>query len=865
MSTEIGLERFLLYVEWAGWLLAAFLAAVTVIIVFRYIARVILNFRVTLAVVEITPAATNNKASVATKSLFEALHGIRSNRTLVERIVGVNPRISAEIVAGRSTGIKFRFVVADKYLETIESLLSTYVPDAKASRVALKASQQKKYSRILEWSQTKNFAFPLKQFEQLQDDDPMGYITGAMTKLKEDEQMTFQIVISPRNVPEAKRISSKILRNGHVLSELESRGGTSMLLNTFSSFSVGMIDLASDILSPSSSYSTQQYKSSYQAASHKRLTASQILPERTLSGFEQETVQAIHEKLSNPLFRSSIRASIECPSKQRIKERQSVIRSALSLFNVTKYQSLKMRRPRLTTSKIVLERLFDKRMINPIRSNMFLSSSELAGLYHFPHSVSAKTENVIKSLSKTLPAPVSLKNGTPLDILIGMNYHHGTPTPIGLKASERERHMYIIGGTGNGKTTMFKYQIVQDLNAGKAIAIVDPHGDLAEEIMGYIPPSRMDDVVYINPRDIAHPVAINILEIPEGLDGDDLLNAKDDIAENTISILRKFFSDDDTGGHRIEYVLRNAIHTALTVEGATIFTIFKLLTDAKYAKPIINKLEDENLKAFWKNELGKAGNMQAVKMSAGITAKIGRFLFSTSASRVLGQSKSTIDFQKIMDEKKILICNFSKGNLGEDTSRLFGVTILAKLQLASLKRSLQEQSERIPYYLYVDEFQNFATPGFVQMLSEARKYRLFVTMAEQSTQQQEDQKMIGVIMANVGTVVVFRTQSVEDEKVMLPLLEPYVEKGEIMNLPTYSFYAKIPAMQAQEPMSGSTVLLDSKPNAAIAMQAKEVSMKRYAVVANQKLKEPEAKTTKKPVVKDVEPSNVEFSATPEIA
>lgn len=864
MSTEIGLERFLLYVEWAGWLLAA----VTVIIVFRYIVRVILNYRVTLAIVEITPAATNNKASVATNSLFEALHGIRSNRSLAERLVGFNPRISAEIVAGRSTGIKFRFVVADKYLETIESLLSTYVPDAKASRVLLKASQQKKYSRILEWSQTKNFAFPLKQFEQLQDDDPIGYITGAMTKLKHDEQMTFQIVISPRNVPEAKRISRRILRNGHVLSELETRGGTSILLNALSSFSIGMIDLASDILSPSSAYSAQQYKSSYQAASHKRLTASQLLPERTLSGFEQETVQAVHEKLSNPLFSVSIRTLIESPSRQTLKERQSIMRTALNLYNVPKYQSLKMRRPRLFVSKKLSMLLFQKRMQKPFRSPMYLSSSELASLYHFPHSASAKTENVVKSYSKTLPAPVSLKNNTKLDVLIGDNFHQGVHTPIGLTAEERERHMYIVGGTGNGKTTMFKYQIVQDIQTGKAVAIVDPHGDLAEEILGYIPESRLDDVVYINPKDISNPVAFNMLELPEGLEGDKLLDAKDDITENTISILRKFFSEDDTGGHRIEYVLRNTIHTALTVEGATIFTIFKLLTDAKYAKPIINKLEDENLKAFWKNELGKAGNMQAVKMSAGITSKIGRFLFSTSASRIMGQPKSTIDFQKIMDEKKILICNFSKGAIGEDTSRLFGVTVLARLQLAALKRSLIEEKERIPFYLYVDEFQNFATPGFMQMLSEARKYRLYATMAEQSTQQQSDQKMISIIMSNVGTVVVFRTQSVEDERILLPLFEPAIQKGEIMNLPSYSYYVKISAVNAQEPMSGMTLLLDDAPDEQVAKRSKEASAQKYVVPIAKEFVKTNSSNTKQQI-KTIKTNAIgpasDFDSVPEVS
>jgi hypothetical protein len=172
---------------------------------------------------------------------------------------------------------------------------------------------------------------------------------------------------------------------------------------------------------------------------------------------------------------------------------------------------------------------------------------------------------------------------------------------------------------------------------------------------------------------------------------------------------------------------------------------------------------------------------------------------------MLGQRKSSIDFNEILDGK-ILICNFSKGRLGEDTSTLFGVIVLAKLQLAALKRSERKQADRHSFYLYVDEFQNFATISFTQMLSEARKYKVFLTMAEQSTQQQDNQKLVDIILSNVGTVVVFRTGSPRDEELLLPLFEPYIEKGEIFNLPAYSFYCRIMSVNSQEPTSGETVM-----------------------------------------------------------
>lgn len=207
--------------------------------------------------------------------------------------------------------------------------------------------------------------------------------------------------------------------------------------------------------------------------------------------------------------------------------------------------------------------------------------------------------------------------------------------------------------------------------------------------------------------------------------------------------------------------------------------------------------------------------MQRVKMVAGITSKIGRFLFSASARQILKQPKSTIDFDDIINTGKILICNFSKVMIGEDTSELFGIIVLAKLQLASLRRARIKQSLRREFYIYADEFQNFATTSFVQMLSEARKYKMFMIMAEQSTSQQDERQMVDIILANVGTVVCFRTGSPQDEILLLPLFSPYIDRGEINNLPAFSYYMRISAVQSQEPLSGQTLLLNDKNNSNI--------------------------------------------------
>jgi hypothetical protein len=220
--------------------------------------------------------------------------------------------------------------------------------------------------------------------------------------------------------------------------------------------------------------------------------------------------------------------------------------------------------------------------------------------------------------------------------------------------------------------------------------------------------------------------------------------------------------------------------------------------------------------------------MQRIKMSHGVTSKIGRFEFSPATKRVMGRAKSTIDFDDILASGKILICNFSKGNLGEDTSELFGTAVLAKLQIAALRRARMEQAKREPFYLYVDEFQNFATMPFVQMLSEARKYKLFLTMAEQSTAQQDEQRLVQIILANVGTVISFRTGSPVDEQLVLPLFKPYIEEGEIANLPSFNFYARLSAIHSQEPMSGETQLLKGEGDGKIAKRVMASSRKLFA-------------------------------------
>jgi hypothetical protein len=814
---------------WVVWIAIFCLLFGLLIILFRVMYGMVYQLRRELVILELIPHATNDKKPDATNQLFKSLHGLANISRWYEKVLGKKESYSLKIVATKSDGIRYIITCDKKNAESLKHVITSYAPDVVINE-STDFAKKVEAGKILEFKQKSHFAYPLNSNEELSSHDPVGYITNAMSKLEPKETMAVQYVIRPIVSRKAEIINHRIMTNENLMPQL--RRFNLPIINWFASIIstilFGISDTVSDIAHNGSTQTS--VKSASKDYEYKRQVARGIKPARTLTYFEHEMVESISQKLGQQLFAVDIRVLIATNNKSRYHSRKKNIISAFNVYSVPKYQSITLK---TFTHFLIPKRFtyaaFEKRLSSPLPSSKsILSISEVASLFHFTNSMGAKTENVVKSLSKALPAPISLKRGNELDVVIGQNIYHGVATDIGLTKAERERHMYIIGGTGNGKTTMLQYQIIQDMQNGKGVAVLDPHGDMAETLLRHIPENRINDVVYFNPDDLEHPFALNLLELTPGLTGNNLLREKDIITESVISVFRKIFSDDDSGGHRIEYVLRNAIHTALTVENATLFTVLKLLQNATYRRDITNKLTDEDLKDFWKNELGKAGDMQKVKMSAGITAKIGRFNVNASTKAILGEYKSTINFEDIMDNEKILICNLSKGMLGEDVSELFGITILAKLQLASLRRARIKQYQRKPYYLYVDEFQNFATPSFIQMLSEARKYRLFLTMAEQSTSQHDDQQMVSVILANVGTVICFRTGNPNDEKLILPLFMPYIEQGEIANLNAYNFYARLSSVIAQEPLSGVTLLLDSEGSDEIAIQVIESSRIKYA-------------------------------------
>jgi CxxC-x17-CxxC domain-containing protein len=355
---------------------------------------------------------------------------------------------------------------------------------------------------------------------------------------------------------------------------------------------------------------------------------------------------------------------------------------------------------------------------------------------------------------------------------------------FGIKEDDRRRHMYIIGKTGMGKSNLLENMAIQDVRNGKGVCVVDPHGEFAEKMLRVIPPSRINDVVYFNPADIEFPVAFNILE---AVDED----KKNLVASGMMGVFKKIWPD--VWSSRMEYILNNAILALLDYPGSTLLGVNRMMSDKDYRKRVYTKIKDPVVKAFWINEFDKWEDKFRKEAVAAIQNKVGQFLSYTLVRHIIGQPKSTIDMREIMDNQKILIVNLSKGRIGEDAMRLLGGMIITKIQLAAMSRVDIPEQERKDFYLYVDEFQNFATESFANILSEARKYRLCLILAHQYINQlvfDGNATVKDAIFGNVGTLLSFRVGA-EDAEHLEKEFDPIFLMNDIVNLSKYDIYLKL--------------------------------------------------------------------------
>ena len=778
-------------------------------------------------ILEVNPLRVTEQSPFTTEQLFNMIHGLARQVPRIYRIFNVSKNYAFEIVSTKEDGIRYLARVDKRDVELVEKSLLSYLPGivVKKADDYLPTDLETRPHRISEFKLSNHFVLPLKKQESLDKHDPIAYMTGSMTKLSENELIAFQLIVSPTNkrrVPDIGRVSKLIYSRNDLVVNINDRDQKYPWLTAVRQITKIVLQILLFPIGLLVFLFTDGKEGPFLSLSANHTQ------QKTSNPYQEEMERLVKDKLDQQLFTTSIRLLVLGDKYSNLYNKEKGFVSALSSFNNSNYQSLvKTLKWRVELVKNLKRFLFTKRLLRPLGKSI-LSASEIGDIYHFPFTRTTKTEDIVKSHSKQLPAPVSLKRTKDLDIVFAENHYGGDTTKIGLTQDERRRHMYILGATGTGKTTMLLSMIKQDIENGKGLCLIDPHGDLVEDVLHIIPKNRIKDVIYFNPDDIGYPTGINLLELTPGLKGEDAIREKEFIAESIISLFHKIYTEKYSGP-RMEYILRNTIHTAFTVPNATLFTIYKLLINTGFRKSVVRNLKDENLLDFWKYEFAKAGDYQKVKMISPITNKIGRFLFSPTAKRILEQDKSTINFDQIMNEGKILLCNVSKGKIGEDNSEVFGVVIMAKIQLAALKRARMAMKDRKDFYLYVDEFQNFATPAFAQILSEARKYKLGAILAHQTTSQIEDKSLINVTLANTGTVICFRTANPEDEKLILPQFQPYVEKGEIASLPSFRFYMRLGALNPEEPFSGNTTLTTIGENSERVNEVIASSREHYAI------------------------------------
>lgn len=392
---------------------------------------------------------------------------------------------------------------------------------------------------------------------------------------------------------------------------------------------------------------------------------------------------------------------------------------------------------------------------------------------------------------------------------------------FGIKAKDRTRHMYVIGKTGMGKSTFLENMAIQDLKNGEGICVIDPHGSLAEKILEFVPEERVKDVVYFAPFDLDNPIAFNILEKvgPE---------QRHLVANGLMAAFKKIFGEEKFSD-RIEYILNNIILALLENEDQTLLGVNRMLSDKEYRKFIVSNVKDPSVKSFWNEEFARAGEKYQQEAAPGIQNKIGQFISNPLIRNIVGQKKTSFDVRKLMDEKKILICNFSIGRSGEENINLIGNLMITKIYLAAISRaelSASEIEKASPFYFYVDEFQNFVNESFAQILSQARKYNLALTVAHQYVEQMTDE-VKSAVFGNVGTMIVFRVGAT-DAEIFEKEFAPYFTMDDIVNLSAYQIYLRLMIDgQGSKPFSAKTLPPITKEGQSYASLIMENSKKTY--------------------------------------
>lgn len=515
----------------------------------------------------------------------------------------------------------------------------------------------------------------------------------------------------------------------------------------------------------------------------------------------------IETKLSQVGFVASIRLLTVAPDEVRAKSLMNAIAGAFGVFTLGEGNALVLSEPAFW-QKGRLEKAMLTRSADTTPRSHVLGASELASIWHPPGLTLSMIKNISWGSHLTGEAPENLPIVTENEEekkninFFAKTEYKNHPAIFGIKKVDRRKHLYIVGKTGTGKSTMIANMAINDMRNDEGVAVIDPHGDLCDILLDYIPAHRINDVAYLDPADLQYPFHLNPLEVHGDTD-------RELVASGIVSIFYKLYHY--SWGPRLEYILRNAILTLLHVPNSTFLNVPELLTNDKYRDKIVEKLSDQVLKNFWMYEFAKMSPQMRSEAVSPILNKVGQFLSSQTIRNIVGSPQSTVNLERMMNEGKIVIVNLSQGKLGEDSSALLGAMIITKMQLAAMNRISQAEENRRDFYLYVDEFQNFATRSFIKILSEARKYRLDLTLANQYIGQ-IDEDVQKAIFGNTGSMVSFSVGAADARSLAKEFGLKYKEE-ELVGLGNYQIIVKLSIdNQTSSPFSATTLPLPRTKN-----------------------------------------------------
>jgi len=504
-------------------------------------------------------------------------------------------------------------------------------------------------------------------------------------------------------------------------------------------------------------------------------------PEKASFKVDAKTLESIEQKTSKPGFNTVIRLVVSAQSKEVAEAHLENLITSFHQFTSDHNHFSKVKFPMKKYFMIdFVYRYFPIVNLPFFKQYGVLNSDELATIYHLPNK-SVETAHIFWLNAKRAPAPIQIPSS---GNYIGISRYRGVDRPIFIGDDDRRRHMYIIGKTGTGKSQLLEELVIQDIKAGKGIAVIDPHGDLIDGILARIPAERAEDVIYFDPSDAERPMGLNMIESRTEQE-------MHFVATSIVGLMYKLFDPQKTGiiGPRFEHAVRNAMLTVLqALPGGTFIEVVQVLQRPDFVQELLPRVTDPIVRRYWTDQIAQTADFHKSEVLDYIVSKFGRFITNKLMRNIIGQSKSTLDFRKVMDEGKILLINLAKGKLGEENSNFLGLILVPKILIAAMSRQDVPEEKRRDFYLYVDEFQNFATPDFAQILSEARKYHLNLTVANQFIGQMEEE-VKNAVFGNVGSIIAFRV-GVTDANYLQHEFQPVFNETDLINIDRYNAYIK---------------------------------------------------------------------------